>query len=188
MARANPATISFEAGADAQRVLERRERTDPAAVLDGDAPQRARDVRPSDATPAPREEPAQHHEADKRRVHEYDAIGQNAVEHLQALLYTTKAPAGPGSGGGSRWRRAGLGAHQTLARAEQTPGRELDRSPETEQIEGRPGFCRRELAAVVVADGDPLVGTAGTGPGAVGDRDHPIDRHRPPGRWQHEGD
>src|SRR5207237_1154183 len=86
------AAIPFEAGASAQRVLERGERTDPAAVLDGDPPQRARDVRQHHPAPPPREEPAQHHERDERHVHQHDAIGENAVEHLQAPLIRRKPP------------------------------------------------------------------------------------------------
>src|SRR5437773_3980286 len=86
------AAVPFEPRAFAQRVLEGGERTDPAAVLDGDSPHRARDVYQGDPAPAPHEERAQHHESDEGYVQEHDTIGEDAVEHLQAPLIRRKLP------------------------------------------------------------------------------------------------
>ena len=57
----------FAAGA-AQAVFERRQRADPAGELDERAPDDGGDVKPGDARPAEREQPAEHDEDDEREM------------------------------------------------------------------------------------------------------------------------
>src|SRR4029077_17757260 len=65
------AGVPRESRARAERVLELRQRADPAAVLDRHPPEGARHVRPDEAPPSPREETSEHHEGDECDVHEH---------------------------------------------------------------------------------------------------------------------
>src|SRR6266540_3307882 len=96
-----PARVALEPRSTAQVMLQWRERTDPALVLDERAPDRAGDVAPHEPAPAPGEEPAQHHEDDEGRVQQHDRVGEQAIRHLQTFLNTARSPAGPASDGES---------------------------------------------------------------------------------------
>src|SRR5437773_9939569 len=97
------AAVPFEPGAGAQRVLEWRERADPAGVLDGDAPQGARHVQPHDPAPPPGEEPAEHDERHEGGVHEHHGIGEDPVDHSQTHSIRRKPPPDQGPAGARVW-------------------------------------------------------------------------------------
>ena len=76
-----PTGISCLTAADAQRILERRERTDPSGVLDQDSPDCSRNVQPRDPGPAHYEETPQNHEEDESEVDDQYEVSQPPVNH-----------------------------------------------------------------------------------------------------------
>src|SRR2546425_5121644 len=141
-----PAGVAFEAGAPAQGILERRERAHPALVLDHGPPDSAGEVQPREPTPAPGEEPAQHHEAHERRVRQHDRVGKEAGAHLSSLPYTAKSPAGPEPDGGcvSPFGGRRSGAHEVLRRVEEVLQRFLEAVRQLPQPAERVQLVRSE--------------------------------------------
>lgn len=68
----------------AQRVLERRQRTDPATVFDEDPPDRGGNVEEREPRPAKYQQSAQHDKKDEREMNDQYEISERAVN--QAIV------------------------------------------------------------------------------------------------------
>jgi hypothetical protein len=84
------ASVSRLSAATPELVLERGQRADPLADLDGGSVDGAGQVDPRHPGPAQREQAAEEHEDDERDVDDDDGIGQEPREHAGADL--TRAP------------------------------------------------------------------------------------------------
>lgn len=83
-------TVSRLSAAHPERILEWRQRTDPAAVLDENAPDGGGNVNERHPRPAEHQQSAQHNEEDEPEVNDQYEIGERAVD--QGKFFYPLAP------------------------------------------------------------------------------------------------